>query len=36
MTLYASDRPEDFGALADMFLGQPLQGAVRPVDIEKY
>ena len=36
MTLYASDRPEDFGALAGMFLGQPLQGAVRPVDIEKY
>ena len=32
----ASDRPEDFGALAGMFLGQPLQGAVRPVDIEKY
>ena len=36
MTLYASDRPEDFGALAGMFLGQPLRGAVRPVDIEKY
>ena len=36
MTLYASDRPEDFGALAGMFLGQPLQGAVRPVDIEEY
>ena len=36
MTLYASDRPEDFGALAGMFLGRPLQGAVRPVDIEKY
>ena len=26
----------DSGALAGMFLGQPLQGAVRPVDIEKY
>ena len=36
MTLYASDRPEDFGALAGMFLGRPLQGAVRPVDIEEY
>ena len=36
MTLYSSDRPEDFGAVAGMFLGQPLQGAVRPVDIEQY
>lgn len=26
MTLYASDRPEDFGALAGMFLGQPCRG----------
>ena len=35
-TLYASDRPEDFGLLAATFLGQPLSGAVRAVDIEQY
>ena len=36
MTLYASDRPEDFGAVAGMFLGRPLDSAVRPVYIEEY
>ena len=36
MTLYASDRPEDFGAVAGMFLGRPLDSAVRPVNIEEY
>ena len=35
-TLYASDRPEDFGLLAGTFLGRPLDEAVRPVDIEQY
>ena len=35
-TLYASDRPEDFGLLAGTFLGRPLDKAVRPVDIEQY
>ena len=35
-TLYASDRPEDFGLLAATFLGQPLSSAVRAVDIEQY
>ena len=35
-TLYASDRPEDFGVLAETFLGQPLTAPVRPVDIERY
>ena len=35
-TLYASDRPEDFGLLAGTFLGRPLDEAVRSVDIEQY
>ena len=35
-TLYASDRPEDFGKLAVQFLGHPLHTPVRSVDIEKY
>ena len=35
-TLYASDRPEDFGLLAGTFLGRSLDEAVRPVDIEQY
>ena len=35
-TLYASNRPEDFGLLAGTFLGRPLDEAVRPVDIEQY
>ncbi len=36
LTMYASDQPEDFGALAAQFLRQPLEGAVRHVDIERY
>ncbi len=35
-TLYASDRPEDFGFLAGQFLQQELQGTVRSVDIDQY
>ena len=35
-TLYASDRPEDFGALAGQFLRRPLESAVQHVDIERY
>ena len=35
-TLYASDRPDDFGVLAGQFLQQELQGAVRSVNIEQY
>ncbi len=34
--LYASDRPEDFGTLAQQFLGETLHQPVQPVDIEKY
>lgn len=34
--LYASDRPEDFGVLAQQFLGEELHQPVQPVDIEKY
>ena len=36
LTLYASDQPQDFGALAPQFLRRPLEGAVLPVDIERY
>ena len=36
LTLYASDQPQDFGALAAQFLRRPLEGAVLPVDIERY
>ena len=36
LTLYASDRPEDFGALAGQFLRRPLESAVQHVDIERY
>lgn len=36
LTLYASDRPEDFGALAGQFLRWPLESAVQHVDIERY
>ncbi len=36
LTLYASDRPQDFGALAGQFLRRPPEGAVRHVDIERY
>ena len=36
LTLYASDQPQDFGALAAQFLRCPLEGAVLPVDIERY
>ena len=36
LTMYASDRPEDFGALAGQFLRQPPEGAVLHVDIERY
>lgn len=35
-TLYASDRPEDFGVLAGQFLQQELRGTVRGVNIEQY
>ena len=35
-TLYASDRPDDFGFLAGQFLQQELQGTVRSVNIEQY
>ena len=35
-TLYASDRPGDFGFLAGQFLQQELQGTVRSVNIEQY
>ncbi len=35
-TLYASDRPDDFGVLAGQFLQQELQSTVRSVNIEKY
>lgn len=36
LTLYASDQPEDFGALAGQFLRRPLESAVQHVDIERY
>ena len=36
LTLYASDQPEDFGALAGQFLRRPLESAVQRVDIERY
>ena len=36
LTLYASDRPEDFGALAGQFLRRPLEAPVQHVDIERY
>mgnify|MGYP000261266906 FL=1 len=36
LTLYASDRPEDFGVLAGQFLRRPLEDAVQHVDIERY
>ena len=36
LTLYASDRPGDFGALAGQFLRRPLESAVQHVDIERY
>ena len=36
LTLYVSDRPEDFGALAEQFLRRPLDSPVRLVDIERY
>ena len=36
LTLYASDQPQDFGTLAPQFLRRPLEGAVLPVDIERY
>ena len=36
LTLYASDQPKDFGTLAAQFLRRPLEGAVLPVDIERY
>lgn len=35
-TLYASDRPDDFGFLAGQFLQQELRGTVRSVNIEQY
>ncbi len=35
-TLYASDQPEDFGALAARFLQEELTRPVQPVDIERY
>ena len=36
LTLYASDQPQDFGALAPQFLRRPLEDAVLPVDIDRY
>ena len=36
LVLYASDRPEDFGALAGQFLRRPLEAPVQHVDIERY
>ena len=36
LTLFASDQPEDFGALAGQFLRRPLESAVQHVDIERY
>lgn len=36
LSLYVSDRPEDFGALASQFLQQELRGTVNSVDIEQY
>ena len=36
LALYASDRPEDFGALAGQFLRRPLEAPVQHVDIERY
>ena len=33
---YVSDEPQQFYQVADLFLGQSVQGRVERIDIEKY